>query len=277
MATYAIGDIQGCYSTLRRLLDLVKFEPRRDRLWFVGDLVNRGPHSLAVLRFIKELGDRAIVVLGNHDLHLLMLAEGLGRASQDDTLDAVLRAPDRDELMYWLRHRQLMHYDSKLNVAMVHAGLLPQWTVKQALKLAHEVERELRGDDYREFLAKLYGNKPDQWRDSLTNMKRLRVIVNAMTRLRVCTSTGRMEFAHKGKPYHLPIGFLPWFNVPTRKSRGTPIVFGHWSALGLLATTDIIAIDTGALWGGELTALCLEDRRIVQVRGPQRAGVKRWR
>jgi bis(5'-nucleosyl)-tetraphosphatase (symmetrical) len=275
MATYAIGDIQGNYSALRRLLDQCRFEPKRDKLWLVGDLVNRGPHSLAVLRFVKGLGARAVTVLGNHDLNLLTVATGQRKPASTDTFDAILKASDRDELIDWLRRRKLMHVEGEH--AMVHAGLLPQWTIKQALKLAHEVEAELRGEDYEDFLAHMYGSKPDHWRDSLSGMKRLRVIVNAMTRMRICTAAGRMEFSHKGKPFHLPAGFMPWFAVPHRKSQGTTILCGHWSALGLFANTDVIAIDTGCLWGGELTALRLEDRRLFQHACALPPGSKRWR
>jgi len=275
MATYAIGDIQGCYGPLRRLLDLCRFNPRHDRLWLVGDLVNRGPHSLAVLRFVKSLGSRAVTVLGNHDLTLLIVAAGHRKPSPDDTFNPILRAPDRDELLHWLRHRKMMHVER--GFAMVHAGLLPQWTIVKALKLAREVETELRGDDHEKFLRKLYGNKPNRWDDDLQGIKRMRVIVNAMTRMRICTLAGRMEFAHKGKPFHLPIGYVPWFSVPQRKNRGTTILCGHWSALGLFANANVIALDTGCLWGGELTALRLEDQRLFQYACAARRGVKRWR
>lgn len=276
MATYVVGDVQGCYGALRRLLDRCRFEPRRDRLWLVGDLVNRGPHSLAVLRFVKGLGSRAVTVLGNHDLHLLALAASRrARPGHEDTLDAVLNAPDRDEILHWLRHRKLMH--AERGYALVHAGLLPQWTVPQALRLAREVERALQDDGYEAFLRKLYGNKPDRWRDSLAGTKRLRVIVNAMTRMRICTPAGRMEFTHKGKPFHLPAGYVPWFSVPSRRSGGTTVLCGHWSALGLMAAPGVIALDTGAVWGGGLTALRLEDRRLFQHPARARATSGPWR
>jgi len=262
MATYAIGDIQGCYSALRRLLDLCRFDPARDRLWLVGDLVNRGPQSLAVMRFVKSLGNRAITVLGNHDLHLLVVAAGHAKPHRGDTLNAILRAPDRDELLDWLRQRKMMHAGA--GYAMVHAGLLPQWSIAKALKLAREAERALRGDGYGDFLRHMYGNQPVRWRDDLQGFDRLRVIVNAMTRMRLCTRDGRMEFTHKGKLVDVPRGYLPWFRVPRRLSRGTPVIFGHWAALGLHLERDVIALDTGCVWGRELSALRLSDRRLTQ-------------
>src|SRR6185295_9076625 len=198
MATYAIGDIQGCYSTLRRLLDKIDFEPARDRLWLVGDLVNRGPQSLAVLRFVKCLGTHAITVLGNHDLHLLVVAAHHVKQHHGDTLNAILRAPDRDELLDWVRRQKMMHAAGRY--AMVHAGLLPQWSIARALRLAREVEAALQSDDHGEFLRHMYGNKPARWRDDLAGFDRLRVITNALSRLRLCTATGRMEFTHNGMP-----------------------------------------------------------------------------
>jgi bis(5'-nucleosyl)-tetraphosphatase (symmetrical) len=262
MAIYAIGDVQGCYSALRRLLDKCAFDPARDRLWLVGDLVNRGPHSLAVLRFVKSLGTRAITVLGNHDLHLLVVAAGYAKPHHGDTIDAILRARDRDELLHWLRHQKMMHRAH--GWAMVHAGLLPQWSIKKALALAAEVEAALRGDEHDEFLRHMYGNKPDRWRDSLRGYDRLRVITNVMTRLRLCTVEGRLEFAHKGSPVEPPHGYMPWFKVPRRRHRQMPVIFGHWAALGLYTGSNVFAIDTGCVWGRELTALRLSDRSIVQ-------------
>jgi bis(5'-nucleosyl)-tetraphosphatase (symmetrical) len=263
MATYVIGDIQGCFEALQRLLQQIAFDPARDRLWLVGDLVNRGPQSLDVLRWAVALDERLTVVLGNHDLHLLAVAEGFVPLHHQDTLQDVLEAPDRDELLVWLRHRPLVHFDE--GWLMVHAGLLPQWTVEQALSLGREVEAALRGPDYRHFLAHMYGNEPRQWRDDLTGMARLRVITNAMTRLRFCTPDGIMEFAHKGPPSRRPEGYAPWYEVPGRKSRGTPIVFGHWSAQGLATSPEYCALDTGCLWGGALSALRLSDRALFQV------------
>ncbi len=262
MTTYAIGDIQGCYSTFRRLLDRINFEPARDRLWLVGDLVNRGPQSLAVLRFVKGLGSRAITVLGNHDLHLLVVAAGHVKQHRGDTLTEVLRAPDREELLAWLRTRKMMHAAGRY--AMVHAGLLPQWSIAKALSLAREVEAALQGDDGDEFLRHMYGNRPDRWRDTLTGFDRLRVITNVMTRLRICTAHGKMEFAHKGKPAELPRGYMPWFKVPRRRHRATTVIFGHWAALGLYLESNVAGLDTGCVWGRQLTAFRLADGKIFQ-------------
>jgi bis(5'-nucleosyl)-tetraphosphatase (symmetrical) len=232
-------------------------------LWFVGDLVNRGPQSLATLRFVRELGERAVVVLGNHDLHLLALAEGRVAARKDDTLDEVIAAPDRRVLLDWLRQRPMIHLEG--SHVLVHAGLLPQWDVAQAGALAHEVEGALRGPRHEAFLAELYGSRPDRWRDDLGGSDRLRVIVNAMTRLRFCTPEGVMEFETKGETTRAPEGYLPWFDVPGRKSAGSTIVCGHWSALGLRVTPNLLALDSGCVWGGRLSAIRLEDRRLVQV------------
>ena len=271
MTTYAIGDIQGCYSTFRRLLDKLDFEPARDRLWLVGDLVNRGPQSLAVLRFVKNLGTRAVTVLGNHDLHLLVVAAKHVKQHRGDTLNAILRAPDRDELLDWLRRRKLMHAAGRY--AMVHAGMLPQWSIEKALRLAREVEAALQRDDHNEFLRHMYGNQPDRWRDDLRGFDRLRVITNVFTRLRLCTPDGRMEFSHKGPPTgELPRGYLPWFSVPRRRHRATNIIFGHWAALGLYMESNVSGLDTGCVWGRELTALRLSDRRLFACAAAARAG-----
>ena len=269
MATYAIGDIQGCYSALRRLLDKIEFDAARDRLWLVGDLVNRGPQSLAVLRFVKSLGTRAVTVLGNHDLHLMVVAAGIVAPHRGDTLNAILRAPDRDELLDWLRNRKMMHAAGRY--AMVHAGLLPQWTIAKALSLAHEVERALRRADYGEFLRHMYGNQPDRWRDDLRGYDRLRVITNVLTRLRLCTADGRMEFAHKGAPVDVPRGFKPWFDVPRRRHRATKILFGHWAALGLYIGSNVVGLDTGCVWGRKLTAFRLKDGKTYACAAAARA------
>ncbi len=268
MASYAIGDIQGCYTEFIQLLELCGFSASRDRLWLVGDLINRGPDSLAVLRHVRGLGEAAVTVLGNHDLHLLMVSQGFGRRNAEDTLDEVLAAPDRDELLDWLRAQPLMHVEDEY--AMVHAGLLPQWAVEQAQELAGEVESALRGADYVELLANMWGSKPDRWSDDLRGWDRLRVVVNAMTRMRFCTEEGVMEFHAKG-PAHAGLdGFMPWFAVPQRKSVTHTLLCGHWSALGFTQLPGLVTLDSGCLWGGALTAWRLEDRRVFQL--PCRAG-----
>jgi len=270
MSTYVIGDVQGCYEQLRRLLDSIAFDPLHDTLWFVGDLVNRGPQSRAVVRFVKSLGQNAITVLGNHDLALLVVAEGIHQAHAGDTFDDILDAPDRDELLDWLRHRKLMHAAGK--DVMVHAGLLPQWNVPQASALAHEVETALRSDGYREFLAHMYGNEPVRWRDDLSGYDRLRVVVNAMTRMRLVAADGAMEFRHKLGPANGPAGYVPWYDAPDRASRDAWVAFGHWAALGLLVREDVVCLDSGCVWGRALSALRLEDRQVMQCGCPELAG-----
>jgi bis(5'-nucleosyl)-tetraphosphatase (symmetrical) len=263
MSTYAIGDIQGCFHSLRSLLAQCVFDPEKDRLWLVGDLVNRGPRSLETLRYVKSLGQSAVTVLGNHDLYLLMIAAGGGKRGKDDTLQAVLDAPDRDILLSWLRSLPLCHVEG--DYCLVHAGLLPQWSVTRARALAAEVEAELSGVNYRRFLAALWGSKPAAWSDDLKGEDRLRVIVNAMTRMRFCTRKGKMEFAAKGKPENAPKGCVPWFEAPGRKSANRVLVTGHWSALGLKIRPNLLSLDSGCLWGGKLTAVRLEDRQVFQV------------
>ncbi|MGY1490528.1 symmetrical bis(5'-nucleosyl)-tetraphosphatase [Methylobacillus pratensis] len=263
MATYAIGDIQGCYRSLLSLLDVIQFDPVKDKLWLVGDLINRGSGSLETLRWAKAYESSLVMVLGNHDLHALAVAEGYVRAHRSDTLQAIFDAPDRDELLEWLRFRPMMHAENDLVV--VHAGLLPQWSADQALELGREVETALRGDGYQSFLAHMYGNYPLRWESGLQGMDRLRMITNAMTRLRVCTPDGAMDFEFKGELADIPPGKLPWFDIPERHSADATVIFGHWSALGLQQRDNIYALDTGCLWGGKLTALRLEDRRTFQV------------
>ncbi len=264
MSTYAIGDIQGCYDSLQRLLERCDFNPKHDRLWLVGDLVNRGPRSLETLRFFRSLGGSALTVLGNHDLYLLMVAEGgAKRRGKDDTIQEILDAPDRDELLDWLRHQPLCHTEGEY--CLVHAGLLPQWTTERARELAGEVEAALLSQDYPEFLQNLWGSEPAGWSDDLTGWERLRVIVNAMTRMRFCTPEGVMEFKSKGKAKNAPPGHLPWFEAPGRLSAEKVLVTGHWSALGLRMTPNLLALDSGCLWGGHLTAVRLEDRQVFQV------------
>ena len=269
MATYAIGDVQGCYDELQELLARVGFNREHDRLWFVGDLVNRGPKSLQVLRFVKELGDRAKVVLGNHDLHLVTQYEGFERKRADDTFADVLGAPDARELVDWMRTRPMLHVEG--GWAMVHAGLLPSWSIENAASLAREVESALRAPDYREFLKNMYGSKPERWDDSLSGWDRLRVIVNAFTRMRYCKADGTMEFHTTGA--EAPAGFDAWFDA---RQAPESVVFGHWSQLGLKLTGRVAGLDSGCVWGGPLTALRLEDRWLVQVPSPgyQRAGGK---
>jgi len=259
MPTYAIGDLQGCADELRALLRAFAFDARRDRLWFVGDLVNRGPKSLDTLRLVRSLGEAAVCVLGNHDFHLLCRAEGFARKHADDTLDEILEAPDADALLQWLRARPMLHEEG--GHVMVHAGLLPQWTTSKAHALAQEVEQALRAPGYREFLAHLYGAQPDAWRDDLTGWDRLRVIVNAMARLRYCTPQGQMLLAVKRDD--APPDARRWFDL--RPPDEPPIVCGHWSTLGLVISEKLLALDTGCVWGGRLTALRLEDRALFQV------------
>jgi bis(5'-nucleosyl)-tetraphosphatase (symmetrical) len=263
MATYAIGDIQGCFNSLQRLLAHCAFDPATDRLWLVGDLVNRGPRSLETLRFVRDLGAAAITVLGNHDLSLLMAAEGFGKPGKGDTFDDILHAPDCDELLAWLRHQPLCHVEGRY--CMVHAGLLPQWTTAQARALAGEVEAALIGADWRELMANLWGSEPAAWQDDLAGWPRLRVIVNAMTRTRFCSPDGVMNFRVKGEVAKAPAGCIPWFEVPGRRSADSVLITGHWSALGLKVTPNLLAIDSGCLWGGSLTAIRLEDQAILQV------------
>jgi bis(5'-nucleosyl)-tetraphosphatase (symmetrical) len=264
MATYAIGDIQGCYDSLQNLLEHIAFDPARDRLWLVGDLVNRGPKSLETLRLIKSLGPAALTVLGNHDLYLLMIAEGGAKfRGKDDTLQAILDAPDCAELLNWLRHQPLCHIEDEF--CLVHAGLLPQWTAERARQLAGEVEAALQGPDFSTFIRNLWGSEPAGWSDDLTGWARLRVIVNAMTRMRFCTPDGIMEFKTKGTLAKAPAGHIPWFDLPGRKSSDSVMVTGHWSALGLKITPNLLALDSGCLWGGHLTAVRLEDCQVFQV------------
>ncbi|MEW6689460.1 MAG: symmetrical bis(5'-nucleosyl)-tetraphosphatase [Pseudomonadota bacterium] len=271
MATYAIGDVQGCFDELQALLARIGFDPARDRLWFVGDLVNRGPKSLEVLRFVRSLEEKAITILGNHDLHLVTQHEGFERKRKDDTFTDVLAAPDRKELVDWLRTRPMMHAEG--NWAMVHAGLVPQWSIDFAVSLGREVEKALAAPSHRDFLANMYGSKPERWDDALTGWDRLRVIVNAMTRMRFCTPDGLMEFKETGK--NPPPGFFPWFE--TRKAPEQQVVFGHWSSAGLQLNYRIAGLDTGCVWGGALSALRLEDRWLVQVPSPGYQPIKEGR
>ena len=258
MAIYAIGDIQGCFDELQQLLQLINFDQAKDRLWFCGDLVNRGPKSLETLRFVKGLGDRAVTVLGNHDLHLLAKAEGFGKQLAKDTLDPILNAPDKDELMHWLRHQPLLHHDAELGYTMVHAGLSPQWDLATAKACANKLESKLRSDEYHEFIQDMYGNKPDHWSDDHDHIDRLRFITNVFTRTRFCYPDGRLELKAKGAPGTQKKGTLPWFDVPGRKTANERIVFGHWSTLGVALRNNTLALDGGCLWGGRLVAVRLD-------------------
>ena len=258
MAHYAIGDIQGCFDALQRLLDAVDFDPAVDRLWSVGDLVNRGSQSLETLRFFRDLGEAAVTVLGNHDLHLLAVYAGTQPLKKKDTFAGLLAADDIDELMHWLRHRPLLAHDAGLDLALVHAGLAPQWDLDTALACAAEVEAVLRGENYRTLLDDMYGDEPRMWRDDLGGIERQRFIINALTRMRFCDVQGRLDLEHKGAPGTQPTGLLPWFDVPGRRSAGVRIAFGHWSTLGLVTRPDLLALDTGCVWGGRLTVARLD-------------------
>jgi bis(5'-nucleosyl)-tetraphosphatase (symmetrical) len=258
MSRYAIGDIQGCCDELQALLARIGFSSDRDRLWFVGDLVNRGPQSLEALRYVRALGDNAVVVLGNHDLHLLAVACGCHTARRSDTLDEVMGAPDRDALLEWLATRRLAHFEA--GDLLVHAGLVPQWTVETTLGLAREVESALRNDP-RHLFDHMYGDEPDHWSADLTGMDRLRFAITVLTRIRVCKSDGRINLRIKGKPPAPGSPWLPWFDVESRRTRGTRVVFGHWSALGLVVRDDVIGLDSGCVWGGALTAVDLDSRQ----------------
>jgi bis(5'-nucleosyl)-tetraphosphatase (symmetrical) len=269
MATYAVGDIQGCYDELCDLLDAIRFDPQKDRIWFVGDLVNRGPKSLKTLRFIKKLGAAAVCVLGNHDLHLLALAIIGDTPAKGGTLEKILNASDRDELIDWLRHRPLAHYSKKLDTLMVHAGVIPQWSVTDVLNRSKEVERALGSNKPEKFLRNMYGKNPSLWSDDLTGNDRLRFITNCLTRTRFIDNEGRLDFDAKLGPKTAPKGLIPWFEGKKRNTSGTRIVFGHWSTLGLMDKPGLLALDTGCVWGGALTAVRL-DGPAVLVEAPSR-------
>lgn len=256
MAVYLIGDVQGCDQALARLLHTLDFSPSRDTVYLLGDLVNRGPDSLGVLRRVQALGSSARCVLGNHDLHALAVAAGARRPGRSDTLDALLHAPDRQALLSWLRQQPLALQAH--GVLMVHAGVLPSWSAADTLALSAEVQHVLAGPDWQAFVQQMYGNEPDRWDAALQGTERLRVIVNALTRLRFCSAAGRMEFDTKEAAEHAPAGFMPWFDVPGRKTANEVVAFGHWSTLGWLGRPDVWALDSGCVWGGCLTALRLQ-------------------
>ena len=265
MARWAIGDVQGCCAELDALLQRIRFNADRDLLWFTGDLVNRGPQSLATLRRVRSLAANAIVVLGNHDLHLLAVAfVPEHRLRRADTLDEVLAAADRDALLGWLLERPLAHYDSAHHDLLVHAGLVPQWHAQQATQLASEVSQALRHDP-RATLGSMYGDEPDRWDEALEGADRLRFIINVLTRMRVCTAQGRVDLRQKGPPGDSRAPWMPWFKVPGRASAASRVIFGHWSALGFHRGDGVLALDTGCVWGGTLTAVNLDDAEAPPV------------
>lgn len=259
MTAYAIGDVQGCYQALEQLLIKIAFRPDRDRLWFTGDLVNRGPRSLQVLRFVKSLGDNAITVLGNHDLHMLAIAAGHATVKKFDTFEDVLEAPDSEDLLHWLQQRPLIHHEAGLGFTLVHAGIHPQWSVSEALALATEVKSALRGDSANEFFAHMYSNEPALWQEGLDHHDRLRFITNVFTRMRYCLPDGSLNMHKKGAPDKAQGGLLPWFKMSRKTPWPGTIVFGHWSTLDIYHGEGVISLDTGCLWGGKLTALVLDD------------------
>ena len=269
MARWAIGDVQGCCEELVQLLARIRFSEQRDRVWFVGDLVNRGPQSLQALRLVRGLGDNAISVLGNHDLHLLAVALVDAKQRKSDTLTDILQAPDREQLLQWLQQLPLVHFDPAHGDLLLHAGVLPQWSVAQTLQLAAEVQQQLR-EQPRALLSDMYSDQPDRWQATLAPRERMRLTINVLTRLRFCTADGRVDFRHKGRPDSAAKPWLPWFKLPARASRDQRIVFGHWSALGLHRERGVLCIDTGCVWGGALTAVNLDDPDAPPVSVPSR-------
>ena len=262
---WVIGDVQGCCVSLESLLDLpdIKNDPDCE-LWFAGDLINRGPNSLRALRLIMSLGDRAKCILGNHDLHLLAVHAGIRRENRSDTIDDILCAADVESIIDWLRHRPLAYYED--GYLMVHAGILPEWSTKKTLKLAEEIGSALRDKNWKKYLQKMYGNEPNKWNDDLSGAKRRRVIINALTRMRMCTPDGAMDFGSKEAPsYSKNVNLLPWFDMPGRKTEEVTVLFGHWYTLGLMVKKNLLALDTGCVWGGKLTAIRLQDRKVLQV------------
>ncbi len=263
MTVYAIGDVQGCFDELQELVHCIKYNPKKDQLWFVGDLVNRGPKSLEILRWVKSLGDAAVTVLGNHDLHLLAAHAGAKEIRTTSSLYSVLQAEDIDTLVEWLRRQPLIRYNKQLQFAMVHAGLAPQWSLEDAIRYSKEVETVLRSKKYKDFLYNMYGDKPNQWDGRLRGWNRLRTITNFMTRVRYCNNRGVMSFTEKGPPGTQSTRMKPWYQIKSRKSQDTTVVFGHWSTLGYINEHNIIATDTGCLWGGALTAVQIEKAELI--------------
>jgi len=281
MAIYAIGDLQGCYDDLINLLDKINFNSQNDQLWFVGDLVNRGPDSLKTLRFVKELGSSAQTVLGNHDLHLLATYHGIKR-NKDAGVQDILNASDCDELMRWLRNQPLLHHDTEKKYTLVHAGVYPYWNLQQAQEYAHELETVLSSDGYLEFLDNMYGDKPKRWKDTLTDWDRLRFICNSFTRMRYCTPKGKLDFKFNGVPGSQKKKLVPWFEIKDRAMMNDRIIFGHWSTLGyyqdmpgFTLPANIFATDTGCVWGGKLTALKITNTtELISVDCPERTKIK---
>ncbi len=260
MATYAIGDVQGCFAELQQLLEHINFDENTDKLWFVGDLVNRGPESLKVLRFVKNLGNKAITVLGNHDFHLIALYYDINPLQKQHTLEDIIQAPDSEELIDWLRCQPLLHHDPALGYVMTHAGMYPMWDLAQAKKYAHEIEAILCGDNYLYLLEHMYGDQPDTWNENLTGIERQRFIINAFTRMRFCTPEGKLDFNTNGDLNSAPKGYKAWFNIPNRKTQNEKIIFGHWAALqAKVDVPNIYALDGGCVWGSKLIAMRLED------------------
>jgi bis(5'-nucleosyl)-tetraphosphatase (symmetrical) len=266
---YLVGDLQGCCDPFERLLQTIDFSPSRDQLYVLGDLVNRGPDSLGVLRRLRGLGNAATCLLGNHDLHLLAVAHGVRKPHRSDTLGGILQAPDRDDWLGWIRQQRLAVHEH--GWLMVHAGIVPQWDAAQTVALAREVEAMLAGPDVGDFLTQMYGNEPDRWDDSLQGVPRWRCVVNSLTRLRFCSADGVMEFATKEGAGAAPEGYMPWFDVPGRRTAGTPVAFGHWSTLGLINRDDLLCLDTGCVWGGQLSAARIDGatRELIQLDCPQ--------
>ncbi|HCU05363.1 MAG TPA: diadenosine tetraphosphatase [Coxiellaceae bacterium] len=271
MSTYAIGDVQGCYEELQSLLALITFIPKKDRLWFVGDLINRGPNSLLVLRFIRELGDRQITVLGNHDLHGMAVAIDSSKSRPHDNFSDFLQAPDKLELIDWMRNQKILHYDESLNAILVHAGIYPKWHLKEAIKYAKEFETMLQSDQFEIELKNMYGDQSEQWNPASTGIDRYRFFINAFTRMRYCYVDGQLNLTEKGVLGSQPNDLYPWFSMPGRTPIQPRIIFGHWASLnGVTHQPNIEAIDTGCSWGHTLTALRLEDNKRFAVCAKQR-------
>ena len=265
---YLVGDLQGCCKPLERLLETIDFSPSRDHVYMLGDLVNRGPDSLGVLRRLRSLGGSATCLLGNHDLHLLAVAHGVRKPHRSDTLTPILEAPDREDWLTWLRQQRLAVHEH--GWLMVHAGVVPQWDAAQTVALAGEVEAMLRGPEVGEFLSTMYGSEPARWDEGLQGVERWRCVVNSLTRLRFCAADGTMEFVTKDGRGASPEGYMPWFEVPNRRTRGTPVAFGHWSTVGLINRDDLLSLDTGCVWGGQLTAVRVDGatREVIQIACP---------